>query len=139
MKFTAEQVKKMKAATTAEELIALAKAEGIEATEEEIKAQFAAMHKEGEIADEELDNVAGGCSIFDDGYSRPATVSPRHVDLGGGNHEYYCPVCSEQLIFLDLLWDSNDDDTCHYPYYRFHCNSGHVFRNYYCDDQWTED
>ena len=61
MKFTAEQIAKMKAATSAEELIALAKAEGVEATEEEIKAQFDAMHKEGEIADEELDNVSGGC------------------------------------------------------------------------------
>ena len=59
MKFTAEQIAKMKAATSAEELIALAKAEGVEATEEEIKAQFDAMHKEGEIADEELDNVSG--------------------------------------------------------------------------------
>ena len=62
MKFTAEQIAKMKAATSAEELIALAKAEGIEAAEEQIKAQFDAMHKEGKLADEELDNVSGGFS-----------------------------------------------------------------------------
>ena len=61
MKFTEEQLAKIKAAKTAEELIALAKAEGIEASEDEIKAQFDAMHKEGELADDELDNVAGGC------------------------------------------------------------------------------
>ena len=61
MKFTEEQLKKMNSAKTAEELIAIAKAEGIEATEEQIRAQFDAMHKEGEIADDELDNVAGGC------------------------------------------------------------------------------
>ena len=60
MSFTNEQLAKMNAAKTAEELIALAKAEGIEATEEEIKAQFEALHKEGELADEELDNVSGG-------------------------------------------------------------------------------
>ena len=61
MKFTEEQLAKIKAAKTAEELIAIAKAEGIEATEEQIKAQFDAMHKEGELADDELNNVAGGC------------------------------------------------------------------------------
>ena len=62
MKFTEDQLAKIKAAKTAEELIALAKAEGVEATEEQIRAQFAAMHKEGELADDELDNVSGaGC------------------------------------------------------------------------------
>ena len=61
MKFTAEQIAKMKAAKTAEELIAIAKAEGIEATEEQIEAQFAMLHSEGVLADEELENVSGGC------------------------------------------------------------------------------
>lgn len=68
MKFTEEQLAKIKAAKTAEELIALAKAEGIEATEEQIKAQFDAMHKEGELADDELDNVAGGGCFFKSSY-----------------------------------------------------------------------
>lgn len=61
MNFTAEQLQKINEAKTEEELIALAKAEGIEMSEEEIKAKFASMHNEGEIADDELDNVAGGC------------------------------------------------------------------------------
>ena len=65
MNFTAEQLKKINEAKSAEELIALAKAEGIEMSEEEIKAKFEAMHKEGEVADDELDNVAGGAC--DDG------------------------------------------------------------------------
>ena len=78
MKITAEQIAKMKAAKTAEELIALAKAEGIEATEEQIKAQFDAMHKEGEIADEELDNVSGaGC----DGLKPYVECEPNSPDL----------------------------------------------------------
>ena len=66
MKFTEEQLAKIKAAKTTEELIAIAKAEGIEATEEQIKAQFDAMHKEGELGDDELDNVAGGCGGDED-------------------------------------------------------------------------
>ena len=67
MNFTEEQLKKMNAAKSAEELIALAKAEGIEATEEQIRAQFDAMHKEGELADDELENVSGaGCDGDED-------------------------------------------------------------------------
>ena len=65
MKLTAEQLMKARSAKSAEELIALAKAEGIEATEEQIKAQFDAMHHAGELADDELDNVAGGCGDDD--------------------------------------------------------------------------
>ena len=74
MKFTEEeQLAKIKAAKTAEELIAIAKTEGIEATEEQIRAQFDAMHKEGELADDELDNVAGGCG---DGDSNEPSFKP---------------------------------------------------------------
>lgn len=74
MKFTEEQLAKIKAAKTAEELIALAKAEGIEATEEQIKAQFASMHSEGELADDELENVSGaGCG---DGDSNEPSFKP---------------------------------------------------------------
>ena len=106
MKFTAEQIAKMKAATSAEELIALAKAEGIEASEDEIKAQFDAMHKEGEIADEELDNVAGG-TCYSSGVKGPlgkqrsyAIVSPLNI----------CPyskqtcINCEQSFTIDGTW-----------------------------------
>ena len=61
MKFTPEQLTKAKAAKSAEELIALAKENGIELTEEEAKKYYAEWHKEGELADDELDNVSGGC------------------------------------------------------------------------------
>ena len=64
MNFTEEQLAKIKAAKTAEELIAIAKAEGIEATEEQIKAQFDAMHKESVLADEELESVSGGVQWY---------------------------------------------------------------------------
>ena len=60
MNFTPEQLTKAKAAKSAEELIALAKENGIELTEEEAAKYFADLHKEGELADEELENVSGG-------------------------------------------------------------------------------
>ena len=125
MKFTAEQITKMKAATSAEELIALAKAEGIEATEEEIKAQFDAMHKEGEIADEELNNVAGG--FFCDSRPDPVDVESQ----GGGVAK--CPSCGG----LVSRW--KDQVGVGENAYELHgCTEcGRTFRRYY-DDEWTE-
>lgn len=52
-----EQAKKAK---SAEELMSLAKENGMELTKEEAEAYFAQLNKSGELSDEELDNVAGG-------------------------------------------------------------------------------
>ena len=52
-----EQAKEVK---SAEELMSLAKENGMELTKEEAEAYFAQLNKSGELSDEELDNVAGG-------------------------------------------------------------------------------
>ena len=60
-KFTPELIEKAKSAKTPEELMALAKENGMELTEESAKAYFEQLNpKTGELADEELNNVAGG-------------------------------------------------------------------------------
>ena len=64
MKFTDEILEKAKTAKSAEELLAMAKAENIELTEEEAAKAFVELNKTGELSDEELDNVAGGCDEF---------------------------------------------------------------------------
>ena len=61
MKFSKELIEKAKTAKSAEELLAMAKAENIEMTAEEAAKYFAELHKTGELSDEELDNVSGGC------------------------------------------------------------------------------
>ena len=61
MKFTKELLDKAKTAESAEELAEMAKEENIEMTEEEATEAFAELHKTGELSDEELDNVFGGC------------------------------------------------------------------------------
>ena len=61
MKFTDEMLEKAKTAKSAEELLAMAKAENIELNAEEAAQAFAKMNKNGELSDEELDNVSGGC------------------------------------------------------------------------------
>ena len=62
MNVSKELLKKAKTAKTAEELIEMAKEENIELTVEQAAKAFAELHKAGELSDEELDNVSGGCS-----------------------------------------------------------------------------
>ena len=64
MNISKELLEKAKTAKTAEELLELAKAENIELTAEQAKEYFATIHASGELSDEELDNVAGGCDEF---------------------------------------------------------------------------
>ena len=64
MRFTNEIIEKGKTAKSAEELLAMAKAENIELSAEQAAKAFAELNKSGELSDEELDNVAGGCDGF---------------------------------------------------------------------------
>ena len=61
MNISKELLEKAETAKTAEELLEMAKAENIELNAEEAAQAFAKMNKNGELSDEELDNVAGGC------------------------------------------------------------------------------
>ena len=64
MNVSKELLEKAKTAKKAEELIEMAKAENIELSEEQAAKAFAELNKSGELSDEELDNVAGGCDGF---------------------------------------------------------------------------
>ena len=59
MEFTKEQVAKAMSCETAEELMSLAKSEGIELTKEEAEAYMAELD-DVELDDDALKNVAGG-------------------------------------------------------------------------------
>ena len=66
MNISKELLEKAKTAKSAEELLELAKAENIELTAEQAKEYFATIHASGELSDEELDNVSGGCGSGDE-------------------------------------------------------------------------
>ena len=58
---TPEMIEKAKAAKSAEELLEIAKANGVEMTADEAAAYFAQLNpKSGELDDDDLDAVAGG-------------------------------------------------------------------------------
>ena len=61
MKMNNELIAKAKKTATVEELLALAKENQVEQSEEDAKMYFELRHpKTGELSDDELDNVAGG-------------------------------------------------------------------------------
>ena len=57
---TPELIEKAKAAKSAEELLALAKENGVELTEEEAKTYFEQIGASGAVSDDDLDAVSGG-------------------------------------------------------------------------------
>ena len=61
MNLSQEQLRKVRAARSPQELGELARAEGVTLTPEEAQSYFATLHPPvGELADEELDAVSGG-------------------------------------------------------------------------------
>ena len=102
-KLTPELLEKAKQAKTAEDLIVLAKENGTEMTEESAKAYFDQLHKTGELAEDELDNVAGGrkCgTIYKDGWP---------VVVGSFNT---CDLYKRNPDSTDIWGDSTLCDTC---------------------------
>lgn len=80
MNFTAELIEKAKQAKTVEELQEFAKAENIELSAEEAARYFAELQKTGELSDDELDNVAGGCG--DDSESEETKEPVNKFNIG---------------------------------------------------------
>ena len=80
--FSEELIEKAKQAKSVEELLALAKENGMEMTEEQATAYYAQLSpKSGELSDEELDNVSGG------GCGDPET--PGEPKFNVGDRVYY--------------------------------------------------
>lgn len=81
MNVSKELLEKARTANSAEELLAMAKAESVELTTEEAVQAFAKLNKNGELSDEELDNVSGG------GCGDPET--PGEPKFNVGDRVYY--------------------------------------------------
>lgn len=75
-------------AETAEELIKIVKEINLDYSEAQIKAYFDAQNKNGELSDDELDNVSGG-GCGDDIDVRPNECDSFSPYLGGDKDDYY--------------------------------------------------
>ena len=84
---TPELIAKAKAAKNTEELLELAKENGVELSEEEAKTCFEQLHANSEVSDDELEAVSGGgiCQdIIDFFQSR------------NGRNDSTCPHCGDK-------------------------------------------
>ena len=97
MNFERNLIAKAKEIKSVEELLAFAKANGMDITEEDAKAYLAKFNTQsGEIADDELDNVSGGsCSPYGDECPKCGctTVSRRIIPDKGS--AWCCSQCGE--------------------------------------------
>jgi predicted ribosomally synthesized peptide with nif11-like leader len=89
---TPEMIEKAKAAKSAEELLALAKESGVEMTADEAKTYFAQLNpKSGELNEDDLDLVSGGCNDSDDSGSNVKDVVTLYNEVSG----LACPKCGK--------------------------------------------
>ena len=87
---TSELIAKAKAAKSAEELLALAKENNVELTEEEAKTYFEQLNANGTVSDDELGAVAGGGFL---GLSCPSEDEAQEKVVNGRTNARTCPHC----------------------------------------------
>ena len=84
---TPELIAKAKEAKSAEELLELAKENGVDLSEEEAKTCFEQLHANAEVSDDELEAVSGGgiCQDIIDFFQGR-----------NGNNDGSCPYCGDE-------------------------------------------
>jgi hypothetical protein len=121
--FTPELIAQVKAAKSAEELMALAKENNVELSEDEAKTYYEQLHTNGAVSDDELDAVAGGGSCPETETSIPHGTHVRVINgdtcsACGGTTGYmvcrdtgvtssvhkYCVKCECGELLLSQVW-----------------------------------
>ena len=92
--FNSELIKKAKAAKTVEELTEIVKAGGVELTADEASSCFAQLNpKQGEILDDDLENVVGG-ACGGSGSKEEET------------HNFVCRMCGSKNPPITVYWET---------------------------------
>ena len=93
--FNAEMIEKAKTVKSAEELLELAKVNGVEMTADEAKTYFAQLNpKSGELDDDDLDAVAGGACSDSNDNDNPAAGVGDTVQITSGET---CSSCGKNI------------------------------------------
>ena len=82
-------IQKAKEAKSADELIAIAKENGVELSAEEAKNYFEQLNTSRELSDDELDNVSGGACVHEWGGTRLV------VTIGDYCKHWTCGFCHQ--------------------------------------------
>lgn len=88
-KITPVLMAKARQAKSVEELLALAKENEIELSEDEAREHFEMINRSGELSDDELDNVAGGGCHYKDGRLV--------VTHGNSCNQWACQYCGKDF------------------------------------------
>ena len=120
MKLTQEIIEKAKAAKSAEELLAIAKENGIDMTADEAATYFSQLNpKYGELDDDDLDNVAGGAC----GKQGIDGVWGKEIK---GSADYFaeCWVCGKcGSTALDAEWNNQAFSAKNIFYTQYYCGA----------------
>ena len=99
--FTPEVIAKAKATRSAEELLEIAKANGVELTAEEAKTYFEQLKANSAVSDDELDTVAGGsdggCGSDEDADENSTENSTEQEE---NPIKHPCPECGGPTIAM---------------------------------------
>ena len=84
-----ELIAKAKSAKSAEEILALAKANGVELTEKEAKTYFEQFHANAAVSDDDLEAVSGGLGCGDNEEDSSDTSAQKsNLDIGNQKNDY---------------------------------------------------
>ncbi len=117
---TNELLQKAKECKSAEELLALAKENGIEMTDEEAEKKFAQLNNEGELSDDELSGAAGGGCGGDTtpdytvpSYSVGDTVAVRPINYVV---HWSCQSCRSSIGRIISISQTLSESECRHDY-----------------------
>lgn len=136
MAYSKELIKKAMSVSSSEELVAVAKESNIDLSPEKANEYFARFHSAGEVADDELDNVAGGtnkCEAPPSQYEHEDGVHPPEVESVQIDGKNVCPSCNSSLKYYSSWAGGNDN------YDVYICESCYnTYRRYWTGDIWTK-
>ncbi len=96
-----KMLEKAKTAKSVEELLEMAKAENIKLSQEQAKEIFERLGSDGELSDEELDSVSGGCGLAVERYYCKSCGS-YDVEYSVGFDNWHCRNCRKYMSSSEI-------------------------------------
>ena len=101
MEFTNEMIKKAQKAASAEELIQIAKADGVSLSAEDAERYFAFLHESKELSENELEAVSGGELDGKGGEKQKDPPAPKYSK---GQSLWIGFPTSRTIVGITVLW-----------------------------------